>query len=326
MTPLTDPFGRSFPYLRLSLTEACNFRCGYCLPDGYQPQGDQHFLALDECRRVAAAFASTGASKIRLTGGEPTLRRDFVDIAAAIASQPGIRTLAMTTNGYRLQRDVAKWRAAGINQLNISIDSLDPRRFAAITGSDSLPQILAGLDLALGLGFGAVKVNAVILRDYTDSDWQPFLDFVRERPLELRFIELMQTGSLSTAMIHQQQGGARLRQRLLAGGWQPVLRRHDDGPAERYHHPDFAGRIGLILPYGPEFCSSCNRLRVSAKGKLHLCLFGNEGVALRDLLQHDDQQPELVARLRQALMDKRPGHFLHEGDAGSTPHLAAMGG
>lgn len=326
MTPLTDPFGRSFPYLRLSLTEACNFRCSYCLPDGYQPSGTQHFLTTDECVRVASAFAAAGASKIRLTGGEPTLRRDFTEIAAAVAAVPGIRTLAMTTNGYRLKRDVARWRTAGINQLNVSIDSLDPRSFAAITGSDSLLQLLDGLELALTLGFNAVKVNAVILRDYTDHDWQAFLALVRDRPLELRFIELMQTASLSSAMLHQQQSGERLRARLLASGWQPLLRRHDDGPAEHYHHPDYAGRIGLILPYGRDFCDSCNRLRVSARGKLHLCLFGTHGVELRDLLQQDEQQPLLLARIRQTLKDKRISHFLHEGDAGITPHLAAIGG
>ncbi|MBQ1784229.1 MAG: GTP 3',8-cyclase MoaA [Gammaproteobacteria bacterium] len=326
MTPLTDPFGRSFPYLRLSLTEACNFRCGYCLPDGYQPSGSQYFLTVDECQRVAAAFAAAGASKIRLTGGEPTLRRDFTDIAAVVAAVPGIRTLAMTTNGYRLQRDVARWRAAGINQLNVSIDSLDPRSFAVITGSDSLHQILDGLELALTLGFNAVKVNAVILRDYTDHDWQAFLALVRDKPLELRFIELMQTANLSSTMLQQQQSGERLRNRLLAAGWQPVSKGYDDGPAEHYRHPDYAGRIGLILPYGRDFCDSCNRLRVSARGKLHLCLFGTHGVELRDLLQQDEQQLLLLARIRQALKEKRISHFLHEGDAGITSHLAAIGG
>lgn len=156
---LTDAFARKFYYLRLSITDVCNFRCTYCLPDGYKPSGvtNKGFLTVDEIRRVTRAFASLGTEKVRLTGGEPSLRRDFTDIIAAVRENDAIRQIAVTTNGYRLERDVANWRDAGLTGINVSVDSLDARQFHAITGQDKFNQVMAGIDAAFELPDGVSR-------------------------------------------------------------------------------------------------------------------------------------------------------------------------
>ncbi|GMU47712.1 MAG: cyclic pyranopterin monophosphate synthase [Porticoccaceae bacterium] len=323
---LRDSFGREFHYLRLSVTDVCNFRCTYCLPDGYQGRPDSAFLSLDEIRRVAAAFAATGTGKVRITGGEPSVRADLAEIIAAVKATPGIRTVALTTNGYRLAERIHDWAAAGLDALNLSIDSLDPAVFTAITGHSRLRDLLAGLDRALALGIPRVKVNAVLLRGQNDDQIDRFLDWIRNLPITLRFIELMQTGDNAEFFRRHHVSGEALRRRLLDSGWSPVLRRRDAGPAQEFHHPDYQGRIGLIQPYGKDFCATCNRLRVSALGRLHLCLFSEQGIDLRHLLQADDQREELIDFLRARLADKKISHFLHDGFSGGTRHLAMIGG
>lgn len=193
---LTDAFARKFYYLRLSITDVCNFRCTYCLPDGYKPGGvtNNGFLTVDEIRRVTRAFASLGTEKVRLTGGEPSLRRDFTDIIAAVRENDAIRQIAVTTNGYRLARDAAAWRDAGLTALNVSVDSLDARQFHAITGQDKFQQVMAGIDAAFAAGFEKVKVNTVLMRDVNHHQLDTFLAWIQPRPIQLRFIELMETG------------------------------------------------------------------------------------------------------------------------------------
>lgn len=193
---LTDAFARKFYYLRLSITDVCNFRCTYCLPDGYKPSGvtNKGFLTVDEIRRVTRAFASLGTEKVRLTGGEPSLRRDFTDIIAAVRENDAIRQIAVTTNGYRLERDVANWRDAGLTGINVSVDSLDARQFHAITGQDKFNQVMAGIDAAFEAGFEKVKVNTVLMRDVNHHQLDTFLNWIQHRPIQLRFIELMENG------------------------------------------------------------------------------------------------------------------------------------
>lgn len=326
MLPLQDPFARRFHYLRLSVTDVCNFRCTYCLPDGYRPDGRKSFLGLAELRRVAAAFVAMGTGKIRLTGGEPSLRRDFDDIVASLAELPGLDKLAMTTNGYRLKERAVRWRAAGLTHLNVSIDSLDPRLFHQITGENRLAEVMAGLEAALAAGFRSVKVNTVLLRHLNDRELDDFLAWIRPLPIQLRLIELMQTGQMDERFQRHHVSGEPIKARLLHAGWQLQPRGRDDGPAQVLRHADSLGEVGLIMPYSKDFCASCNRLRISALGKLHLCLFGEGGVDLRDLLQDDADQPALMRRIRLALEEKRETHFLHQGNAGTTPHLASIGG
>lgn len=328
MTQFIDSFARKFYYLRLSITDVCNFRCTYCLPDGYKPQGatNKSFLSLDEIRRVTRAFADAGTEKIRLTGGEPSLRRDFVDIIAAVHEHPGIRQLAVTTNGYRMERDVARWREAGLTAINVSVDSLDARQFHAITGQDKFHQVMRGIDAAFDAGFSKVKVNSVLMRDVNHHSLHTFLDWIRHRPIQLRFIELMETGEGSELFRRHHISGEVIRDQLIMQGWERQIRARSDGPAQVFRHPDYQGEIGLIMPYERDFCASCNRLRVSATGNLHLCLFGDGGVPLRDLLASDAQQPELQARIAASLGHKKQTHFLHQGNTGITQNLSFIGG
>lgn len=326
MSVLSDPFGRTFPYLRLSLSEACNFRCGYCLPDGYVADGRPTFLARDEVRRLVTAFAGVGMRKVRLTGGEPTLRKDLVEIIADIAAVPGVSKIALTTNGTRLPSHVGAWRDAGLTALNVSVDTLDRGAFHAITGHDRLPEILDGVDRALDLGFDAVKLNAVLLRDVNDDELPRWLDYLRERRVSVRFIELMRTND-NVAYFDRHHVRAEPLERVLGShGWVRMMRASDAGPAVEYLHPDFAGRIGIIAPYSRDFCAGCNRLRVTARGDLRLCLFGESGISLRPLLQRDEDRDALVDLIATQLRLKAAGHGLHEGRSGITPHLASIGG
>ena len=324
---LIDRFARQYVYLRLSITDVCNFRCNYCLPDGYQPPSQrQTFLRVDEIQRIAKTFASLGTEKVRITGGEPTLRKDFLEVAHSISQTAGIRQVALTTNGYRMARDVKLWQEAGITHLNVSVDSLDPRQFHLITGENKLASILTGIDRAFEIGYQKIKVNAVLMKQYTAKGLDDFLRWIKDRPIQMRFIELMETGEMDHFFKQQHLSGQQILARLQQEGWQLKPKAITDGPAKVLSHPDYQGEIGLIMPYEKHFCASCNRLRVSALGKLHLCLFGEEGIDIRDLLQSDEQQLQLEARLKSALQGKREHHYLHIGYSGIRNNLASIGG
>lgn len=327
MAVLTDRFGRQFPYLRLSLLEACNFHCSYCLPNGYRArEGQSRWLSRGEISRLLHAFSAVGLRKLRLTGGEPSLRSDLTDIIADAAGMPGLETIAMTSNGILLPRRIAEWQAAGLNAINISVDSLDRGRFHAITGHDRFDTVMEGVEMALRLPFKAVKLNAVLLRGLNDDELPAWLAFLRTRRISIRFIELMQTGDNREYFQRHHLPAETLRQQLTAMGWQLQQRAPEAGPALEYAHPDYAGRIGIIAPYSKDFCVGCNRLRVTATGDLRLCLFGEFGINLRPLLQDDAQQQELIEKLRTQLGLKAAGHDLANGSTGLTPHLASIGG
>ncbi|MCG9698066.1 GTP 3',8-cyclase MoaA [Shewanella sp. Isolate11] len=326
MSQLQDNFGRRFHYLRMSVTDVCNFKCTYCLPDGYHPDGKPKFLDLNEIENLVGAFAEVGTQKVRITGGEPTLRKDFTDIIRILADNDKINTIATTTNGYRLAKHAKEWHDAGLRRINVSVDSLDPRMFYQITGENKFDDVMRGIDAALSAGFERVKINAVLLKGLNDKDLPRFLHWIKHTPIDLRFIELMETG-LGHDYFHQHHlAGSDIKQQLIDTGWLRDQSAVDDGPAQNFSHDDYQGRIGLIMPYEKNFCASCNRLRVSAKGKLHLCLFTENGVDLRDLLQQRSQRDELIERLHGQLQTKKETHYLHDGITGVTQHLASIGG
>lgn len=324
-SPLTDRFARAFGYLRLSLTEKCNFSCSYCLPDGSECHSLEGDLSLTEIRRLVTAFALLGTRKIRLTGGEPSLRRDLCDIIKTCKNVPGITSVALTTNGFRLEKDAAHWRAAGLDALNVSIDSLRPELFQLITGSGKLRSILTGLEQAQSLGFDQLKINTVLLREQNASELDDFLAFIKTRKITLRFIELMRTGDNAEFFARQHLSGESIQQRLLSEGWTQKIRSATAGPAKEFIHPDYTGAIGLIMPYSQNFCADCNRLRVSSKAELYLCLFAEQHQGFRQLLQTDNPEP-LIDFLRAQLPHKNAGHDLHQQATGSTRHLAMIGG
>lgn len=323
---LQDSFGRKFSYLRLSVTDACNFKCKYCLPNGFKPNGPSNFLNLTEIENLVRTFARLGTRKIRLTGGEPTLRSDLGEIARAIKSVEGIETLALSTNGHSLFEQAAEFRANGIDQLNISVDSLDRARFHANTGRDSLPAVLAGIDRALELNFSSVKINAVLMKENFSAELAAFQEFVRTRPVAVRFIELMPTHDNQAFFEAQHLRSEHLRSLLIAQGWEARERATDDGPAFEFTHPLFAGRIGIIAPYAPSFCDNCNRLRVTSRGGLRLCLFGDEDYPIREFLQSASDGEKFEDHLRSVLMTKKVSHFLGSGKIGNNRSFSVMGG
>lgn len=328
---LYDKFGRSFPYLRLSITDICNFSCDYCLPNGYQAPKNNgaakpQFLSLNEINNLVTAFAQLGTHKIRITGGEPTLRRDFTDIVKTISSHQAITKLAFTTNGYKLKKNVHKWREAGLNAINVSIDSLNPERFFKLTGHNRLTEILAGIDAAFDAGFEQIKVNAVLLKDVNDIELDLFLAWVKNTPISVRFIELMQTGDNQSYFNKFHVSAANLRDNLLKQGWEFKPTSPDAGPAQELVHADYMGSIGIIAPYSKDFCTNCNRLRITSKGDLRLCLFGDQGLSIRHLLQHTDQLDELKQLILGQLAFKKSSHFLAMGDTGATANLSTIGG
>lgn len=321
---LEDGYGRRFSYLRLSITDVCNFRCVYCLPDGYQCETDREFLSLKEIANTISAFAGLGTTKVRLTGGEPSLRRDLPEIIAQAAATSGISQVAITTNGFKLPKLVDQWSAAGLTALNVSIDSLDPRQFHAITGQDKLHTILDGVHKALALGL-KTKVNAVLLKPCGEGQLKNFLHWLKDTPVTLRLIELMQTGDNLSFFEQNHVSALPIKMQLLQQGWVQVLRDKTAGPAEEFSHPDYAGRIGLIMPYHSGFCDSCNRLRVSAVGKLHLCLFAEEGMDLRPVLGTGSIE-DIQQHLMRLMPQKKISHQLGSGLTGATQHFSMLGG
>jgi cyclic pyranopterin phosphate synthase len=323
---LRDPHGRHFTYLRLSITDACNFRCRYCLPDGWKRRpGDAEPLSLDEIRRVVGAFSDLGVWKVRLTGGEPTVRGDLLEVVRAVASTPGVSKVALSTNGHDLARRAAALRAAGLSAVNVSVDSLDEATFERITGRPLLRKVLEGVEAALAAGLAA-KVNAVLLRGLNDGDLEPFLEYVRARPVAVRFIELMQTGHDRGFFAAHHVSAASLAAELDRRGWTGRPRAADDGPAREWSHPAYAGRIGLVAPYSKDFCTTCNRLRVTSRGALRMCLFAEQDEPLRELLQSDAQRAAVAARVVELLQGKAPSHLLQLGRTGGTWNLAGVGG
>ncbi|PHR63021.1 MAG: GTP 3',8-cyclase MoaA [Robiginitomaculum sp.] len=323
---MQDAFGRSFAYLRLSVTDVCNFSCQYCLPDGFQKKPGPTFLSLDEIRRLATAFAALGLWKIRITGGEPTLRRDFTEIVRNLRAVKGVKTLATTTNGYKLRDNAQKWRAAGLDAINVSVDSFDPEIFHRVTGHNRLGEVLEGIEACLDAGYEAVKINAVLLKGINDQALDSYLQFVSNRPVSIRFIELMRTGDNAEYFNKYHVSADTIAEQLQDKGWVRKTREPGAGPALEYVHPDHLGRIGLIAPYSKDFCASCNRLRMSARGDLHLCLFSEKGISVRHLLQSDDQQAQLQEFIQGSLTTKRVSHFLHDGNSGGMAKLADIGG
>lgn len=323
---LMDTQGRRFPYVRLSITEVCNFRCTYCLPDGWRKTGALQFLRPEEIGNLVGALTEVGVGKVRLTGGEPSVRKDLPAIIETLAAVSGISKIGMTTNGWNLERQSEGWRESGLTHLNVSVDSLDADTFHQITGHDRLKSVLRGIDDALSRDYQSVKLNAVLLRETADKGFGDWAAFVRDRSITVRFIELMRTADNADYFAAHHVSGAMLRDWLIGRGWAPLPRQSDDGPAVEFVHPDYLGRIGLIAPYAPGFCDSCNRLRVTARGKLRLCLFGEGGVDLRDLLQDSEHRSELVGRIHGALYGKTAGHRLHQGLPGDLRNLAELGG
>ena len=323
--PLVDGFSRQLTYLRLSITDFCNFRCEYCLPNGYQGKRPDDELSVAEIATLIRGFAQVGTEKVRITGGEPSIRRDVVDIIETIKNTAGIKTVAMTSNGYKLGKHLAAWQNAGLNQLNISMDSFDAATFYKMTGFDMLPQLLADMDQLLTTTDIKLKINGVLMAETAFQNLLDAMSYVKTRPVTYRFIEFMQTSDNSDLFFAQHAQADTITDYLLAHGWQTNARGHADGPAVEYSHPDYLGRIGMIAPYAAHFCDNCNRLRVSSLGKVHLCLFDQGNYDIRHYLRQNDVDG-LVTALQSFMPIKPEHHHLHDANSGIMHNLSIIGG
>ena len=330
MSILKDSFGRKFPYIRLSISDVCNFKCGYCLPDGYKidKSDNRSFLNIEEIGRLAKTLSELGVSKIRLTGGEPTVRKDFFEIVKIIKKNSGIKKTVITTNGYRLDKIADNIKNSGLDGINISIDSLNADTFKKITGHDRLGEILKGIKNLQKLNFKNIKINAVLLKGVNDTekDFNNWAEFIKNNEIDFRYIELMQTGDNLDYFNNYHVPAKKFTDYLNNNNWIIQTFGKDAGPSKNYLNPKFKGKFGVIAPYSKDFCKSCNRLRITAKGDLRLCLFGNTGINIRHLMQKDSQIEELKDLILKQLNFKKESHYLEIGDTGLTKNLSTTGG
>lgn len=296
---LQDRFGRCVTYVRLSVTDRCDFRCVYCMAEDMTFLPRSEVLTLEELARVGRAFVELGVSKIRLTGGEPLVRNNVLQLVRELGATPGLQELTLTTNGARLDRFAAELRAAGVRRINISLDSLRPERFRALTRTGDLAQVLAGIEAARAAGFERIKLNAVVMSGRNDDEVLDLVEFARDRRLDLSFIEEMPLGAIdehdraiSFCSSDTLRGLIETRHTLL-----PTTET-SGGPARYFRMADSDSRIGFISPHSHNFCHLCNRVRVTVDGRLLLCLGNEHAVDLRPALRGGDE-----TALRQAIVD-----------------------
>jgi len=323
---LIDPFGRSIEYVRLSVTDRCDLRCSYCIPKGFKGfEEPDHWLTFDEIERVIGIFGKLGVKRIRLTGGEPLVRKDMPILSARLAALPGIEDLSLSTNATRLDKHAAELKTAGVSRINVSLDTLRPERFKEIT-QGKLDKVMAGLMAAKQAGLNPIKINMVVMAGVNDDEVEDMVEFCLEHDFTLRFIETMpmgDTGRLaSTHYVDLQTVKQRLAERFeLLPGVMP-----GGGPA-RYVQvagPDL--RIGFITPISQHFCETCNRVRLSADGTLYLCLGQNDKVELRPLLRAGVSDAGLEQAIIDAIAIKPERHEFNERPEQVVRFMSLTGG
>ncbi|MDB4962899.1 MAG: molybdenum cofactor biosynthesis protein [Myxococcales bacterium] len=330
--PLLDAFARRIRYLRVSVTDRCNYRCSYCMPEDL---GDQltfasrsTVLTFEEITRLVTVFAGLGVRKIRLTGGEPTVRKGIVDLVGRIAAVPGIEQVVMTTNGHLLDELAEPLRTAGLAAVNVSIDTLDPDKFHTLTSRGDLARVMRGIDAAVAAGL-RVKTNAVALRGVNDGELLALCEYAWSRGAVPRFIEHMPMSEGQLYATDAELSSAQIRAALeavlgpLTAGERPGA---DPGPARHWRDRD--GReVGIISAMTDHFCDDCNRLRLTATGALHACLGHDDAVSLRDVVRGGGSDDDVIRAIAASVTGKRAGHvFERTGGGGPQKHMIAIGG
>ncbi|EFO79132.1 molybdenum cofactor biosynthesis protein A [Oscillochloris trichoides DG-6] len=326
--PAHDSYGRRIDYLRVSLTDRCNMRCVYCMPAvGMQFVPRPELLSNAELLLVLQAAAAVGFRKLRLTGGEPMLRPGLVELVAAIKAIPGIEHIAMTTNALRLRQLAEPLRQAGLDRVNISIDSLDPHKFRRMTRGGSLDEVWAGVRAADAAGLHPIKLNAVVVRGMNDDEVVQLAALTQTYPWELRFIEVMPLTGVAGLADAGVISSAELIAHVESHFGPLELLTHDPhDPARCYRIPGAPGRIGFISAVTEPFCSTCNRMRLTAEGRLHLCLLRDDEVDLRAALRAGASQTELEQIIRMAVSAKPWGHGLPDGVRPTLRGMSQLGG
>lgn len=312
-SPLIDRFGRVHNNLRISVTDRCNLRCVYCMPESVQFLPRKELLTFEEIERFVRVAATLGIDKLRLTGGEPLVRKDLPKLVAMLAAIPGIKDIGLTTNGILLGPLAKPLHEAGLRRINISLDSLDPERFEQLTRRTGVEQVVEGILAAKAAGFDPVKVNAVAIKGTTEADIVPLARFCREHGLEMRFIEYMPLD----AGDHWERDKVLFASEILeileseVGPLAPASDQDSKAPAQDYEYVDGQGRVGLIASVSRPFCLSCNRVRLTADGKLRNCLFALDETDVRSLIRSGAPDSALVDALRSNLDGKWEGHQIN---------------
>ncbi|PAU72656.1 GTP 3',8-cyclase MoaA [Vreelandella alkaliphila] len=329
MSVLVDGFGRTVRYLRISVTDRCDFRCVYCMAEEMTFLPRAQLLTLEEIATLSQAFVELGVEKIRLTGGEPLVRQGVLTLVQKLAGLEGLRELAMTTNGSGLVKHADALRQGGLHRLNISLDSLKPERFKALTRTGDLNQVIAGIRAARRAGFQSIKLNAVLLKGRNDDEIIDLVNFARDEQVDISFIEEMPLGAIS----EHNRGETFLSTdavREIIENHYPLLPTTETtlGPSRYYRMADSQSRIGFISPHSHNFCAACNRVRVTAEGRLLLCLGNEHSVDLRAVMR---RYPGEIQRLKAAIvgaMTKKPErhHFTTDGEVQVLRFMNATGG
>jgi cyclic pyranopterin phosphate synthase len=314
MTEPLDPYGRTIDYLRISITDRCNLDCFYCTPFGGRGRlYHTDILTYEEIIRAAKASVMAGVSKIRITGGEPLHRRGMIRLCRMISDIDGIESLAVTTNGILLKELAGPLFEAGVRRVNVSLDTLKPGRFKKITGADLLYRVLEGIEVSEAVGLNPIKINTVAMRGINDDEIKDFAELTLEKPYHIRFIELMPTQGHTMENYHSLfVPMSEIVDRVkMVGNLQSELKGESFGPAKLYSFPGAPGKIGFIAPLSHHFCGTCNRLRLTADGKLRACLFSEDEVDIKESLRKGASIKDLSFIFKQAIQEKPKSHHLN---------------
>ncbi|CBL44912.1 Molybdenum cofactor biosynthesis protein A [gamma proteobacterium HdN1] len=327
-TPLIDAFGRKVTYLRLSVTDRCDFRCVYCMSEQMQFLPRSQVLSLEEMQTIAAVFVGLGVTKIRLTGGEPLVRKDCVSLVRGLSELEGLKEITLTTNGNQLAQLAKPLKEAGLGRINISLDSLNPEKFHAITRTGQLSQVLAGIDAAVDAGFDGTKLNAVIMKGRNDDEIIALAEYAVSKGVDITYIEEMPLGEginhdRRESFMSSDEVRSRLRERFrLQAAFE-----NSGGPARYYRIPDTQTRVGFISPHSCNFCHACNRVRLTAEGKLLLCLGNENAIDLKKLLRDPETTPQILAdTIRNAVYYKPERHIFNVDEQVSIVRFMNMTG
>lgn len=314
MSALIDTFGREHNNLRISVTDRCNLRCFYCMPaENVEFMPKAELLTFEEIVRVVQVAATLGITKLRLTGGEPLVRKELHKLVAQLAAVPGIEDIGLTTNALLLEAQAADLYAAGLRRLNISLDALDPIAFQKFTRREGYEQTLSSIRAAQRAGFDPIKINAVSVRGLTEDQIVPFGHFARETGLEVRFIEYMPLDAENAWERDKVLFASEIIDRLSSeiGPLEPVPNQDPRAPATDYQFTDGIGRVGFIASVSQPFCMSCNRMRLTAEGKIRNCLFSQEETDIRSLLRGNGTDAEIAAAFLASVQAKKEGHEIN---------------
>ncbi len=312
---LTDLFDRTISYLRVSLTDQCNLRCVYCTPAPLSKLNHGELLTYEELLRVINICVDLGIKKVRLTGGEPLVRRNIDSFIKGLADISGLEDIRLTTNGVYLEKYGDLLLKAGVRKLNISLDTLKPERFREITGVDCFTKVWRGIEMACNKGFSPVKLNMVAMRGVNDDELVDFARLSLERPLQVRYIEFMPIGNSAVWGKEKYIPSTEIMEKLsVLGELEPVVQKNMDGPAKVYKIPGSMGSIGFISPLSHQFCEKCNRLRLTSEGKLRSCLLSDKESDLRELLRSGASDDQIAQLVIQAIEAKPQGHKVVEGE------------